>query len=349
MRDGVLLSGFYGMGNAGDEAVLAASVQMLRAVCEMPIRVLSGEPNATAADLGVESYPRMHPRSVLAACRASRLLLSGGGSLLQDRTSVRSLFYYLAVLWLGRRTGARTMIWAQGVGPLDRPASRRAVAAVLRQCDAITVRDEESASLLREIGVTALTAEVTADPVFALAPVESPVVRECLGPTPEIAIALRPWPGADGLLDALAEELPRDLAYQLWALQPETDLPIAERLAGRIPNARVVRCRLSPGEWVALAEHAQGVLAMRLHALIFAANRAVPVAGISYDPKVDALLASLDQPLVGRVDALDREQLRSALASMDSRSPGREHRLRRAAELRASAGRSAAVALELLR
>jgi polysaccharide pyruvyl transferase WcaK-like protein len=93
-RGRILFSGYYGLGNAGDEAVLAASVGLFRARRpEAALAVLSGNPAATQAALGVEAAPRMKMPLVLAQIRRARLFLSGGGSLLQDRTSLKSLIY----------------------------------------------------------------------------------------------------------------------------------------------------------------------------------------------------------------------------------------------------------------
>src|SRR5262245_29656484 len=121
----LLFSGYYGFGNAGDEAVLQASVGLLRARRpEVAVGAVSADPVGTAEAYGIRAWHRMRPREVVAALRATELLLSGGGSLLQDRTSLRSLLYYLGILQLALAMKRRVMIFAQGIGPLRRPAAR---------------------------------------------------------------------------------------------------------------------------------------------------------------------------------------------------------------------------------
>ncbi|MBM3457741.1 MAG: polysaccharide pyruvyl transferase CsaB, partial [Armatimonadetes bacterium] len=108
MNAQILFSGYYGLGNAGDEAVLDASVELFRR--ERPtlaLSVLSGNVAETQRRLRLRAVPRFHPVAVLAAVRASDLVLSGGGSLLQDRTSMKSLLYYLSVLILAKRLGKK--------------------------------------------------------------------------------------------------------------------------------------------------------------------------------------------------------------------------------------------------
>lgn len=353
----VLFSGYYGLGNAGDEAVLTASVGMFRERRpELGLAALSADPPGTRALAGIDAAPRMKPGAVLDQLRRCALFLSGGGSLLQDRTSLKSLLYYLLLLDLARRAGARTMVFAQGIGPLVRPAARRLTARVLSRVDGITVRDPDSATLLREIGVKERTGreiEVTADPVFALAPRATPRVEALSKGPPALAVSLRPWAGEEAIQDALAaalEPLAEEAPLQAWALYPGDDSEPARRLAARLPGTTVVDDALAPAEWMALAGRARLVIGMRLHALIFAAARAVPVLGISYDPKVDALLARLGTVPVARTgEAADSTVLRAAVrAALEAAPARREEREALAASLRADAYRNVERALQLL-
>jgi polysaccharide pyruvyl transferase CsaB len=356
MNQRVLFCGYYGLGNAGDEAVLAASVGLFRErKPDLPLAVLSAAPQETRSTLKVEAFPRMQPPVVLREIRRSGLFLSGGGSLLQDRTSLKSLLYYLSLLDLARRAGVRTMVFAQGIGPLERPAARRWTARVLSKVDAITVRDADSAELLREIGIEGKgmpEIEVTADPVFALAPEVTERVNAAAAQRPTIGVSLRPWPGVETILDPLADALGRlegEATVQAWPLYPAQDTPICEGLGRRLPGLAVVREPLSPGEWMALAGWTDAVVGMRLHALIFAAARAVPVLGISYDPKVDALLGRLRTRPVGTADSLDADALEQALrAALGDDDSHRRDREARAEHFRALAARNVERALALM-
>lgn len=354
-RSQVLFSGYYGFGNAGDEAVLAASVAMLRRKQpDLPIRVLSANPAATSAELKVEASPRMNPAAIAPQLMRTGLFISGGGSLLQDRTSTRSLVYYLTLLETAKRFGCKTMIFAQGIGPLLRPESRERTARVLSKVDRITVRDGESAELLRQIGIQG-SIEVTADPVFALPPSESLRVTEATAAGPGIAVSLRPWDGVQTLIEPLAEAL-RPFAEQGipiygWALYPEEDAPQLEALKAHLPQCQILKGPFTPSEWSALAARARVVVGMRLHALIFGAARSAPVLGISYDPKVDALLQRVRGTLVCRPgETLDSTGLSKEIErTLNEDERRRRSRQERIAHLQALAEQNVEVALSLLK
>ena len=126
-----LLSGYYGFGNAGDEAVLAAILQSILAQqASARFTVTSGNPRQTvqcfnSAGTPVSAIPRQEPRALLRALRGCDAFISGGGSLLQDVTSLRNVVYYTALIRFAQVLRKPVMIYAQGVGPLRRPIAQR--------------------------------------------------------------------------------------------------------------------------------------------------------------------------------------------------------------------------------
>ena len=187
-----LINGYFGFGNAGDEAVLAAMLADLRALRPgATFCATSGNPNQTREMFGIEAIERQNPRELLSSIRACDVFISGGGSLVQDVTSLRNVVYYTSLIQLAKRLGKPTMIYAQGVGPLNKPLSRKLARAAFSSADALTVRDPNSAQLLREIGVTK-PVEITADPVWSLEPPHFASSGDN-----EWLVALRSWPGAD--------------------------------------------------------------------------------------------------------------------------------------------------------
>ena len=358
----VTLSGYYGYGNAGDEAVLAGLVTALRARRteeELEIVALSGRPAETEAAHGIRAADRYKPAALLRALSRTDILLSGGGSLLQDVTSAHSVFYYLGVVRLAQMLGKKTMFIAQGIGPLLRPRTRKLVASIASRLDAITVRDEASARLLREIGVGRPPVEVTADPALLLAPAR-PVSLD----GEWVAVALRPWAGRDvPLAETVARAchaaLPRARMMAI-AMQPQKDSAIGEHFArlrhqegdGEVAGVSLARpdSLLVPLE--PLLENLAAcdmVIGMRLHALILAAACAVPAVALSYDPKVTAFMAQSGQADAVHDLAANTPDLAALLQRVWDARAARADALRtRLPSLRAAAQRNADVALGLL-
>ena len=353
----LLLSGYYGYGNAGDEAVLAglvAGFRLLLPASALEIAALSGDPAGTRRAHGISAVDRYRPAALLPAIARCDLFLSGGGSLLQDVTSAHGIFYYLGVVRIAQMLGKKTMFIAQGIGPLKRRRSRKFVAAVANKLDAITVRDPGSARLLSEIGVSRPSVEVAADPALLLAP-QKPIVKSGFG------VALRPWHGQDALGTEVAAACSEALAGQrpmLIPMQPAGDTVVAmqfarrwEPLSGQQNAAQI--CSVAGGELGPLLSIIAGcdmMVGMRLHALILAAAAGVPSVALSYDPKVAAFMLSCGQgDAVYDLESPNSETLSGLLGRVWSERAARHAALEAALPgLRAKARRNCETALELL-
>ena len=184
----IVISGYYGFRNSGDEAVLRSILLALeeegaaQGVRIEPV-VLSADPAWTSAMYGVESVRRMHPGDLWKALRGSDGLISGGGSLLQDATSAKTIPYYTGVMKLAQLLGKPTFAYSQGIGPVNRRWMDPLIKGVMKRSAYVSVRDVESAALLGRIGVPAERIEVVPDPVMGL-------------PLPAGSAAARPpsWP-----------------------------------------------------------------------------------------------------------------------------------------------------------
>ncbi|MHB9130352.1 MAG: polysaccharide pyruvyl transferase CsaB [Armatimonadota bacterium] len=335
----ILISGYYGFNNIGDEAVLGGMLAGLRAeLPDIEPVVLSADPAGTERLHGVAAIPRMSLSQVRHALGRTDLFISGGGSLLQDVTSFRSPLYYLGLLWLAQRAGVPAMMFAQGVGPLDHPLNRLLARKLLNQLKAITVRDPGSAGYLEDLGVTIPSIEVTADPSFLLAPDASEQLEAWWAANipagrPVIGVALRAWKAvnSDERFTAIADALAA-LAEQTGALllfipmQHEADLPVADAIAGWTPaESRVLRLPLTPREMLAAVGRCDFILAMRLHTLIFAVQQGVPAYGLAYDPKVRDFCLTAGLTMPPRWDEITADTLTPALQEQwESREATRE-------------------------
>lgn len=359
----ILMSGYYGFSNAGDDAILQSiHDNLMTASDEIRVTVLSNDPKQTWERYGLDAVPRFNLPKVWRAVSRCDVLLSGGGSLLQDRTSTRSLLYYLFVMHLARCKGKKVMLYANGIGPVTRPSNRRRVKRAVEQADLVTLRDHSSATELREMGVTRDDLHVTADPVFTmersgLERVDA-VLREAglSKEQPFAVISVRDWTGIEqfpGELAAVCDHLYEryGLASLFVLMQPDHDRPVSQQVRQAMEHPGfLLDQQLFPRELMGVIAEGKLCLAMRLHTLIFAARAAVPVVGLVYDPKVSSYLEELDMPSAGEVERFDRTR---AIACVDELMADYEQRhaalKERAQQLNEAAGENERLLLELLK
>lgn len=287
--------GYYGKGNAGDEALLASLLQMLPEGVT-PV-VLSGNPPQTRDRYQVSAYNRMSAFSVWQVLRQSDVFIWGGGSLIQDVTSAVSPLYYAGLMGLAQGLGLKTIAWGQGVGPLKRPFTRQVAKQTFSQCTRVSVRDRGSAALLAQWQIPLTMAP---DPVWALEGKPVPGLWDL--PAPRVAVNLRSHPL---LTPARLETLTRalisfqkatDTCLLLVPFQASQDLAIAQSIQAQLPGPNHLFMLEDPRELKGLFRGVEMTIGMRFHSLIMAAAEGCRCFAISYDPKVTQLMAELELP-----------------------------------------------------
>jgi polysaccharide pyruvyl transferase CsaB len=320
----VLISGYYGFGNLGDEALLDVIVARLRsAYPDGSIDVLSADPAGTAARLHVEATPRADLGAVRRAIERADVVLSGGGGLLQNITSLKSLIYYAGIVRTATRAQKKTMIFAQSIGPLDF-WGRAVVRAFCGGVDAATVRDERSRKLLSAL-LPNVRVERTADPVFLFEPGTEPldlVAEGLAGEAPLVIVSVRKWPNNEATVNLLAAAVDRlaaehgaQVAFLPLGGPPDAD--VSTTVIRRAKSTPVLLPEVTLGHAAQIIGRASLVIGMRLHALIIAARLGVPFSAIPYDPKVSALLDDLRYPLEPLFTPGDKSPVADVLGRVD--------------------------------
>ncbi|MFK8182723.1 MAG: polysaccharide pyruvyl transferase CsaB [Phormidesmis sp.] len=294
-----VLCGYYGMGNGGDEALLASLLQMLPARVT-PV-VLSGNPVETRDRFGVEAVPRKSFGAVFSALRGADAFIWGGGSLMQDASSALNPVYYGGLMLLAKMMGLKTVAWAQGIGPLDKPFSRWLTKTAVHKCNGVSVRDRKSEALLGQWQRACLLAP---DPVWGLEPARVEGLWDL--PAPRVAVALRPHKHlSDHQLLVIAQALANfqkatGVCLLLVPFQPVRDLVIAQEIARHLTEQRSgphhIYCLTQPEQLKGLFRGVEMTIGMRFHALIMSAAEGCRSFAISYDPKVDAIAQDLSLP-----------------------------------------------------
>lgn len=341
----IVISGYYGFGNSGDEAVLKSILNSLAAQEEaegiriIPV-VLSNDPEWTARMYNVRSVHRMKLAEIRQLMKESDGMISGGGSLLQDSTGLLTIPYYLGIVHIAQWARKPVFIYAQGVGPVQRPFFFKWIRNVFRKSAYISVRDQESAALLGRMGIEAERISVVADPVMGLPLPETSVSNaedQRVSPStvakedhtlPVVGISVRFWDKQRRELDGIADGLkklastrPVHLRFLPFHLpeDEQASAHVVQRIGDIGSNGSIISTAqqvTDPQQMLAEVNHCDLILGMRLHSLIYAASLQVPLLGISYDPKIDQFLNRLHIQPAGTSTAVNSDHLQAEMATL---------------------------------
>ena len=332
-RWGAVLCGAYGKGNAGDEAILKAILAELKELDpDMPFWVMSRKPMDTRKKAGVRSFYIFNIFSFLRALRHSQLFVNGGGSLIQDITSSRSLYFYLFTLKAARALGSKVIMYGCGIGPIVKKFDRWVSGKVLDStAKIITLRDSGSMELLKELGVSRPEIILAADPTVSLGGI-SPLTtdnafeEEGIDPGLDmIGFCLRDWSEFKDK-DAVAEAA--RYAYSRYGLVPvflpieyPRDLSIGREMGEKLRDIPCHVCEKpkTVDQTMGMLSRMRLVCGMRLHSLIFATAGSTPVLGISYDVKVDSFIKDIGSDALIKLADLDAERLKAQIDNIMGR------------------------------
>lgn len=305
----ILISGYYGFDNFGDDAILHVIVDDIKkSYPQAEITVLSVTPQRTESVYGVKAVNRFDYKKVFSAIKNTDIFLSGGGSLLQDVTSLKSLIYYLALISVAKLLNKKVFIFAQGIGPINSKIGQVLTHLVLKKADIVTVRDEDSKKFLDYLDVNT---KVTADPVWkAQAPEKFDYEKYKINQNKiKVGIQLRSWKTLDNdAIKELARSINKtfgDFSFQLVliSLQDTQDLAVTKKLEDELKliNPVVDTCIVSDLnvlDGLSLISQMDFMIAVRFHAALCAMKFNIPTFCISYDPKVSTMAEEAGAPCI---------------------------------------------------
>lgn len=315
----IMISGYYGFHNSGDDSILKAMVDSISAARpELRILALSNDPAETKAVYGIDAIHRFDIPRILWYMRKTRLLISGGGSLIQDVTSDKSLLYYLSIIGLAKKLGAKVMLYANGIGPILHEKNYGLIRRTLNDVDLITLREPSSLEELHRFGVENPSILVTADPAFHLVAANPEESAHLVAKTglPSGAkycvIALRPWKRADKEMEQavamVADYIKKTYQIEilLVPMQQSRDTETAQNtLSAMKETGYLLKDRVTPSQLMGIVGGAELILGMRLHILIYAAKMGTPVIGLTYDPKVEATMHYIGQEFIQPAESIN--------------------------------------------
>ncbi|MFP4697080.1 MAG: polysaccharide pyruvyl transferase CsaB [Eubacteriales bacterium] len=324
----VLISGYLGFNNSGDESILQAINNSIKEE-KMPIEItaLSSNPKKTAKNHKIKSLHSFNPFSILRGIIRSDIILSGGGNLLQDKTSSRSLWYYLLIILFGKIFGKKVMLYSNGVGPLSKKLNIKLVRWIINKVDIITLRETLSKEMLETIGVNRPPIYITSDPVFLLKPADKTKITKILSAeninidNKKIGIAVRKWGNQRDLrvFATLCDEIIQNYKLDILfiPMQYPQDLITSQKIMQLMKkNASILQKTYSSNELIGVIGSMDIIISMRLHALIFAGIETVPMIGLVYDPKIKYYLNQANMPSIEYIKQIDINKIVNTIGSL---------------------------------
>lgn len=360
----ILISGYYGFENAGDDSIAASMIKNIRAEApDAKITIFCKNPRRNAKKYGVRAIGRFNIFAMISEMRRAKLLISGGGNLLQNTTSSRSLFYYTSIIKLAKKCGLKVFVYANGVGPVFGEKHEKNVLKTLSLADKITFREPQSIEYVKSLGFDASRITLTADPALTLesAPRERVdyIMRNIEGEK-FFAVSLRNFSslhseevcGMDEEtfatlfakeVDRIAEKTGAKPLYLI--MQSSRDRLLSEKVNAVATAKGEILENLTAGEILGIISRSSLVIAMRLHLLIYGAAAGKPLLGVSYDKKVDSMLSYMGYESPISVSALKKGHLSDRAAELF----GKDIPCEKVDALKALAKTDAKVAVEMIK
>ncbi|HAE40234.1 MAG TPA: hypothetical protein DCG57_16610, partial [Candidatus Riflebacteria bacterium] len=142
----ILLCGFFGEGNLGDETILQAIRQQLPDSCSLTITSgrLSSIGGQSIGRRGILAWPAF----IQALLENDAAIFSGG--ILQDWSFEGVTFFALRMI-AASMLRCEPALWGAGIGPLRSPGGKKLASRALKRVNSAWLRDDASNRLYQEL------------------------------------------------------------------------------------------------------------------------------------------------------------------------------------------------------
>jgi L-malate glycosyltransferase len=308
----IVISGYYGFKNAGDELILKTIVGDLRFYKpNIKISVLSATPKETSKTYNVHSINRWNIFSIIAEILKSQMLLSGSGGLFQDTTGYMSLWYYLMIISLAKFFNKKVFIYAVGIGEIKHPINKYFIKYCFNKVDFITVRTIRDKEMLESFGIKQ-NIIVTADPVFGI---DLPnVVINDTTKKKKIGIIIRKtkdWKNDVVIFSNISKILTEKFNAKIIFIpfQESSDLKLLKNIKNKTNGIADIYMWNNLDEMLKLFSQLDIVISMRLHGLILAAKYDILFVPIPRYSKIVNFLYAIEETDILQINKITAENI----------------------------------------
>lgn len=321
----ILISGYYGFNNTGDEAMIETMSSLL-AKRDCSLTVLSSNPDRTKELYNVQAYDRYKFSEVKKAIKQADLVVSGGGTLFQDITSKKSIWYYLGIIKLAQIFHKKVVVCYQGMGPLETEFYRWMTKHILNKKSVkfVGMRDNKAIEFAKKIGIKEDKIIFSSDMIFMMKPPAKERIDKIINDNvlnleegqKLVGISTREWSDKDRTdelakaADLIVERYNARIVF--FPFHKPKDAEISKIVMHKMKNenkACILPNRYLPSEILGAMGRMDVNIGVRLHSLIFSAIGNVPTIGISYDPKIDGFLDMIHLNPICTYEEMDSKKI----------------------------------------
>ena len=334
----IFLCGYYGFKNIGDEALVETLYNTIKEINpKLKIDALSYNIKYTENINGLGGFSRGSIFKLILKILDSDCIIFGGGSILQDVTSSKSLLYYLGIIFIAKIFKKPVALIGNGFGPVNKSLNKKMVRALLNKVDYISIRDKNAVLRLQSLGIKTKI-ELSADVTFMIdgwknENLEIIFERENI-PFNEntVGISIRNWKNKERYISEIsnfAQHLLKE-GYQVlflpmqFPIDVEISREVAESLNGEV---YILEKEYTPKEMIKIISEMHIVVAMRLHALIFSTIAKVPAIAIEYDPKIKSFSEESEIINSGSIESIKCDDLITAFNRLEKEYEDKKFRL----------------------
>lgn len=316
----IFLIGYYGYDNLGDDLLLYEIVEKLKLSGKFEISALSFDAKKISARYGIKGVSRLKSFSIVSHIKSVDVVVCGGGSILQDKTSSKSLYYYMGILFLAKLFGKKIYLLGNGYGPIDKTHNKMMVSMLLKLANGVIARDDESFENYREHRVKHLYNGVDCAFLGELGnkysdeSAEFEEYRKRHGiEKPYVIFTLRNWNGFETAVEEIKQsmELLRQRGYDICFLSMK--MPEDEEIIRKYFGDGIISLEREMKMLPLLFRRAEFTVGMRLHGIILSAIFKTPFIAIPYDPKVESFVKHCDQLSTSRVEKMGQGELQRCI------------------------------------
>ncbi len=309
----VLVSAYIGFNNFGDEAIFYALSKHLKAH-GYDVMALCNNERKTKYCYDVKTCYYKNYFKVIKEIFNTDILISGGGSLLQNKTSNFSLLYYLFIIFFAKLCFKKVIIFSQGIEKIRGDFFEFLTKIILKTVDFISVRDYKSEKYLKLLGINSF---VTSDPIYSILEEKTICTKK-----KNLLVQLRDFRGLDKrFIDDLANIISKyykekNGKIEVFCFQNEIDESICSKFILKLNRNNIFEVKLiknkNISETIDKINNARFVISTRLHGLICAQYLQSKTFALIYDDKIKTLADELEIPNIDIMN-YDLEQLEEKL------------------------------------